>query len=255
MDAIITVRTGSTRLPSKCFLDIHEGLNSIDVIVGRLLFSNNSFDNIIVATTDLRQDDCIEDFVLDIRKRNTNTSMMGNMNALNVFRGSVSNKFTRWSGALKKFNIQKCVFIDADDPLFDPDLVSFEYAMLSSHDYVTPDLKNVYLGSHGFAFNSNVIHECASLTKDKDVEMIWKHVPSKFSNYVMDVSPLIKNEAKIRLTLDYQEDLDMIRTVLTHHGALVTRDEIVSMFKKNKKLFDINSFRNNDWKEKQDASE
>ena len=259
MDAIITVRTGSTRLPSKCFLDLHEGLNSLDMIIGRLIYSNNRFDNIIVATTDLKEDDRIEEYIKKIKtKEEIVTSKLvscSDLQILNIYRGNVTNKFTRWSGALKTFNIEKAVFIDADDPVFDPDLVAFEHAMLSSHDYVTPDLVNVYLGSHGFAFNANVIHECAMLTTGKDVEMIWKHIPEKFSNYKMSVEPLIKNEYKIRLTLDYEEDLSMLRTVFINAGSLATRDDIVSMFKANKNLFDINSFRNDDWKEKQDVSE
>ena len=56
----------------------------------------------------------------------------------------------------------------------------------------------------------------------------------------------------IRLTLDYQEDYDLIKKIIDSHGHYATPDDIIDLLHKKPELLTINSFRQQEWKLNQD---
>ena len=56
----------------------------------------------------------------------------------------------------------------------------------------------------------------------------------------------------IRLTLDYQEDYDLIQHIVASCGPFATTDDIIKLINKNPDLLKINSFRHKEWKLNQD---
>ena len=59
---IIQARMGSTRLPGKILKKVHNDIPSFQYTINQLRFSKN-IDKIVIATTELSEDDVIETFV------------------------------------------------------------------------------------------------------------------------------------------------------------------------------------------------
>ena len=102
---IIQARMGSTRLPGKILKKVDKDIPSLQYTINQLKFSKN-IDKIVIATTDLAEDDVIETFV---KKQN-----------LDCFRGNAENVLDRYYQCAKKFRFDGIVRITADCPLIDP---------------------------------------------------------------------------------------------------------------------------------------
>ena len=104
---IITVRTGSTRLPNKCLLKIN-GITTIEHLINRIKKSKKA-DLIILCTSTYKQDDILCEIATN--------------NNINYFRGSAKDKLERWNDACKKYKVDFFVTADGDDLFCDPDLI------------------------------------------------------------------------------------------------------------------------------------
>ena len=60
-----------------------------------------------------------------------------------------------------------------------------------------------------------------------------------------------KDISKYRLTLDYEEDYWLLKSIINILGQNPSRDEIENLFNNNPDFHKINYFRNSDWKDKQ----
>lgn len=232
MDAIITVRTSSSRLPEKCLLELYDGTVLEYVLNRARLFD---FDPVIATTTDDS-----DDVIVDIAKRYD----------VRCFRGSVYDKLCRWKDACDVFSIERFVTIDCDDPFFDPTLTKLSYDMLSKFDVVSPDM-NAYLGSHGWSFRRDAITLSCDTKKSNNTEMVWKHLDDSLSVADMHVHDVKSIEKHIRLTLDYIDDYVLIRTLSNILPYDCTRDDIVKLFEKHDVLCIVNEFRNDEWRHRQ----
>ncbi|MDA1060836.1 MAG: hypothetical protein O3B47_03515 [bacterium] len=230
----ITVRSQSTRLPRKCFLEFGEG-TVLDHIIKRTKFFGITP---VVCTTNLPEDQAIE----DIAKRHDAF----------CFKGSERDKLKRWRDACDFFSIKAFHTIDADDPFFDGDLAqkSMDLLLSRSLDVVYPS-EETYLASMGYSIKADILKKACLLKIDDDTEMMWyflEKVPG------FNAAPLFVPDARIRnvrLTLDYEEDYWLLRTVLRILGPNVKRDQIEDLFIKNPELFLVNWFRNEEWKSRQ----
>ncbi|MDE7169332.1 MAG: hypothetical protein K2N67_03965, partial [Mucispirillum sp.] len=98
---IIQARMGSSRLPGKVLADIC-GKPMLFHIVQRLRRSKAA-DNIIIASSDLKEDDEVYEFC-----RN---------NGIGCFRGSSSNVLERYYECARKFHLDIIVRVTGDCPL------------------------------------------------------------------------------------------------------------------------------------------
>ena len=74
--------------------------------------------------------------------------------------------------------------------------------------------------------------------------MIWFYL-DKLKDIRKTVLPSVsKNNLKLRLTLDYEEDYWLLESVRRIVGNLASRKELESLFLKNPNLYQINWFRN-----------
>ena len=113
---LITVRTGSTRLPQKALLEIN-GKSTIVHLIDRLKQSKLAND-IILCTTTLKEDNVLEDIAI--------------ANGINYYRGSITDKLERWKGACEKYNIESFVTADGDDLFCDPSLIDLAFKQLEN---------------------------------------------------------------------------------------------------------------------------
>ena len=121
-DVIVQARTGSTRLPCKVMMDLC-GKPVLQQIVERIQYCR-LVDRVIVATTELAQDDVIEQLCL--------------RRGYHVFRGSPKDVLDRYYNCARRYNAEHVVRMTADNALFDPGIVDqgIDYYFVNRKDYV-----------------------------------------------------------------------------------------------------------------------
>src|SRR5438067_2111172 len=121
--AIVQARMGSSRLPGKVLRDIH-GEPMLYRVLSRIRRAVH-LDDVLVATTSRREDDCI--------------SRLASAWGFRAFRGSEEDVLDRYYKAARFSGAELVVRITADCPLAAPELIDQAIEeMLSSHaDYVS----------------------------------------------------------------------------------------------------------------------
>ena len=234
--AFVTVRTQSTRLPRKCLLPFGEG-NVLEHVIRRA--KHFGLDPIVCTTVE-PSDDILEEIA-------------GRENA-RCFRGSVRHKLKRWLNCCDRFGLKGFHTVDADDPFFDGELVRKSFALLDEgFDVVYPtESSSAGAASVGFSLTRDIVARACGLTGDnEDTEMMWYYLES-----VPDLKSTVFPEAdsapvRVRLTLDYEEDYWLLRSVQRIVGSYAPREDIDALFRRNPDLFRINWFRNLEWKQGQ----
>jgi spore coat polysaccharide biosynthesis protein SpsF len=230
--SIITVRTASTRLPNKCLLPFGDG-NVLEHIIRRTKFYGL---HPIVCTTLESSDDIIETIA-----ENENVS---------CFRGNTVNKLKRWLDCCNYFNIEKFHTVDADDPFFDGELMKQSMRMLrQGYDVICPtESSSAGNASVGYSLTKEVIEKALkSVAETTDTEMMWYYL-DKIPGIQKVILPEKNQPSRIiRLTLDYEEDYWLLRTIQRILGNFASRKEVNDLFKRNPELYQINWFRNEEW--------
>lgn len=231
--AFITVRTSSSRLPRKCLLPFGE-CNVIEHIIHRAI--HYQLDPIICTSID-PSDDILEEIAQNERVK--------------IFRGSMINKLKRWYDCCNHFDIDSFHTVDADDPFFDGNLMKESMNLLEEgYDVVCPtESSSAGDASVGYSLTKNIIKKSLSLIEDEDdTEMMWYYLDKVTNLKKVDLPNPNNNPVKVRLTLDYDEDYWMLQTVRRIVGNLADRKTIDQLFIDNPNLYQINWFRNEEWK-------
>lgn len=234
IDGIITVRTTSSRLPAKCLLPFGEG-NVIDHLIARARAFN--IDPIICTSID-RSDDILEALAEKAGAR--------------CFRGSLNNKLKRWSDCAEHFGLKIFHTVDADDPFFDGEEMhkSMQLLLDGGYDIVCPTESSSSGGaSVGYSLTSDIVKRAvAGLNDDADTEMMWYYLEKLADRKTTTLPEKTENPLQLRLTLDYQEDYWLLRTIQRLAGSVAPRDVIDDIFRRNPDLYKVNWFHNEEWK-------
>jgi spore coat polysaccharide biosynthesis protein SpsF len=227
---IIQARMGSIRLPGKVMELLDDKNPSLYYTINQLKNSLN-VDKIIVATTKLNEDDVIE--------------KISKNNKIDCFRGSSENVLERFYECAKKFQIETIVRITADCPLIDPKIVDSIIQIFNSgkYDYVHNMKPRTFpdgLDTEIFSFKIlEEAHKNAKLPSEKEhVTPYFRNNKDKFriKNVINK-----KNMSSHRWTLDYQEDLDLIRNIVKEiKNRPILMNDIISLFNKKPNIFEIN---------------
>tara|TARA_Y200000002_G_scaffold366333_1_gene357196 strand:- start:3315 stop:4076 length:762 start_codon:yes stop_codon:yes gene_type:complete len=217
--AIIQARMGSIRRPGKILVNIL-GKSMLDHLLVRLK-SIQKVDEIVIATTENAEDDILVSW--------------GEDRDIKVFRGDQYDVLSRFYQCSVKFKADIIVRITADDPLKDPEVINHAielYLKNPNADYVSNTIIPTYPeGIDVEVFSFQALYKAYVLAvKNSDREhvtpYIWRH-PSKFK--LINFSDTTDNSL-IRLTVDYEEDVQRIALIIDHfkHNPLVGFKEIVS---------------------------
>lgn len=234
----ITVRSSSSRLKNKCFLDFG-GIMVLEHIILRCFYGGLKP---IVCTSDNKAD-----------KKIIKLARLMNVEYLV---GSENNKILRWYSCVKKFKVKYFHTLDADDLFFDWDSIkkSLEILKDTKKDVILPSKISREGGaSEGYSFSKTGIikminkHKILRL-KNADIEMIDNYL-KKLDKKKLNGSKYQKEN--IRLTLDYREDYIFLEKIRKNLGNFSHRKIINKFLNKNPKLSKINFFRNNDWRYRQ----
>jgi spore coat polysaccharide biosynthesis protein SpsF (cytidylyltransferase family) len=235
---LITVRSSSSRLPEKCFLPFGDS-TVIEHVIKRSLHYNL---DPVVCTTNNKE----YDRIVDIASRNK----------AKVFRGSDVNKLKRWQDCCKYFNIESFHSVDADDPFFCGDEVKRSFALLENgYDMVAPSPSSSNGGATvGYSLTYDILKKaCINLDQNTDTEMVWSYIERVENLKKIVLTDPSLYVVKNRMTLDYQEDYILLEAIRLMIGNFATRKQVFNLIKNNKDLLKINSFRSDEWKQKQES--
>ena len=231
--AFITVRSTSSRLPSKCFLPFGRGC-----VLEHVIRRAKTYDlDPIVCTTFEVTDDRI--------------AGIANAESVKCFRGEPIHKLKRWADCCAEFDIEAFHTVDADDPFFDGEEMKQSYSLLldGEWDMVAPSLSSAAGGaSVGYSLRRDIIERAVALTSDnEDTEMMWYWV-DKVKGLKKTILPEGDSDPlQVRLTLDYEEDYWLLASILRMVGPDADRRQVNDLLRQNPDLFKINWFRNEEW--------
>ena len=234
---IIQTRTGSTRLPAKVMMKADDKFLMIDYVINQLQHSKLS-DKIVIATTNLDQDDIIYDYV-------TNRNIL-------CFRGDETNVLQRHYECAKKYSFSTIVRIPSDKPLIDPTIVDtlIEKFQSSSYDYISNfsvNVDNEFFSSFPsgteveiFSFSAleNAFKNANTADQKEHVTPYIYENPKKFKIFTISSN---KDLSKYRWALDYEKDLKLIRLIISKiKKRPILMSDILTLFKNQPELTEIN---------------
>ncbi len=236
IDIFIPARLDSKRLSKKHLRKI----NNIPIIIhliNRLKLAKK-IRNIIVCTTNSKSDD---PFIEILQKEN-----------IMFFRGSENDILQRMLDAAKKFETDIIIDVEGDDFYTDPTYVDkIAYEMENSElDFIagnssTKTFDNKRGFPHGLipaGIRKNALEKICELKKTDNTETGYKEffmVHDFFKKKYLIPENDLKIPENLRLTLDYPEDLKLVKEVFKELGNDFHFKDLLSLFEKNPSLLEI----------------
>ena len=226
--AIIQTRLSSTRLPGKVLKSIMSK-DLLTHVVDRLK-KVEEISEIVIATTNEEQDDLLVNWC---EERN-----------LNYFRGSSENVLSRFYECAKKYGADTIIRVTSDNPLVDPNVVSMVVKKFYTEklDYCSNNLHRTF--PHGldvevFSFSSlETSHENA--VEQADIEHVTQYIKKRPEQFKIENVQLEKDYSFIRITVDEDEDLQLIKILMMMKGEGILIEEIIKIFEEVPALLNIN---------------
>ena len=231
----ITARFASSRLPGKCLLP----LGNLSVLGHSITRAINANFLPILCTSDQTTDDAL---VKEAQKYE-----------IPYFRGSHLNKIKRWSACANEIGAEQFHVIDGDDPFFDCDEIRISIKTQKDEKLdliMTSNRSDSGFASVGFTSTADFMHVLADRTNKlptQDLDVIpWETLllPSDKVSKMPDSFLISDQGLKIRLTLDYPEDLQLLNIVAQKCGVNASRTSIEDYLNTNRELLELNNFRN-----------
>lgn len=207
---ISMARMTSTRLPGKVLMEV-EGQALLDVHVKRLQQAKN-VDEVYVATTTNEPDNAIVDFC---QARNINYS-----------RGSEMDVLSRYLQCAELAQADVIVRVTSDCPLIDPDIIDGaveQFLVQDECDYVHADIGKFPRGFDCEVFSRQTLIEAdAEATSPIDREHVTSFIYGHPERYKVTPHTTSEDNSELRLCVDEQADLELIRKIAAHFGEALT---------------------------------
>ena len=227
---IIAARLKSSRLKEKALLKIGD-LTSVEKCIKNACSFEN-VNSVILATSTLESDDALKDYTFS--------------NAVVFHKGDPEDVVDRYLQIIRKLKIDVVVRVTADNPFIDNEILQI---LLESHfktgaDYTTA--KDAAIGTNLEIINASALEKVKSFFPSADYSeyMTWYFANNAdyFElNYVNLPEALVR---PYRLTLDYDEDLEMFRKIeesLSPKNSEYTLRDVFEFLDANSDINDINS--------------
>jgi len=229
----IQARMTSTRLPGKVMLPI-QGKPTLELMIERLR-RVRGVDGIILCTTTNATDDVLAALAARL--------------GIACYRGSEDDVLMRVLEAARANNVETIVETTGDCPLIDPAIIESVMAAYreSPVDYCSNVLERCYpIGMDTQVFSTRVLEDVARRTDDAEdhehVSIFIYRNPQIYSLRHVPATPF-RHRPKLRLTLDTQEDLDLITRIydgLYPEKPDFTLDDMLNLLDRNPEWLSIN---------------
>lgn len=200
---IIQARMGSTRLPGKVLMYL-AGKTALDRVVERVRLADE-IKQVVIATTELEQDNPIVDFCEALREQDIDVDW---------FRGPELDVLARYLETAEHFDADPIIRVTADCPLIDPGVLNSLVRLYRANvpAFVTNSLHRTFpLGFDAQVFSLDMLRQAAQQTgEDYDAEHVVRWMMKQPGSFNL-VAPA--NLSNIRLTLDTREDLRLLRDI------------------------------------------
>jgi spore coat polysaccharide biosynthesis protein SpsF len=241
--AIIQARTGSSRLPNKILLRIL-GKEILLLLIDRVIASK-LIDKIVIATTLSKDDNKIIEIVENYHPK------------VSFFRGNENDVLDRYYKAALEYKYEKnldIIRITSDCPLIDPQVVDLHIKEFNQRkvDYLSSRISK-RTWPHGMEmeiFTFEALQQAWENAKEPFerehvTPYIYQSNPDKFKLYEFSYK---KDISDYRLTIDYREDFEFIKTIfekLFKKNPLFTLVDIIQLLESEPELLRINENRIN----------
>jgi len=226
---IIQARMSSTRLPGKVLMKIDDKNSALFTLINQLKYSKK-LDKIILATTNLKNDDAIIDLMKKMK--------------ITTFRGDPNNVLDRYYKCAKKFSCSIIVRITADNPLIDPTIVDKTVEKFTSNSFDC--VSNVYPRTYPYGTEIEVFSFQAlervwnQSTNDYEKEHVtpfFYRNPEKFRIGTVNNK---KNLSSLRWTMDTMDDLIFIKKITSKiKKRPILMNDILKLLSKEPKLINL----------------
>ena len=227
--ASINARMGSTRLPGKALADIG-GQPLLSLLLHRLRKAK-TLDKIVLATTTFPEDDVLLDWADDV--------------GLPVFRGSELDVLERTVEANAWMGSDIVVRVCGDTPLIDPDLVDRAVQLVErgTCDIAMSAADRKY--PHGVSAHVCKMSDLEHLHETLSDPVLREHVTlhlyesGEYKVHKLQGKPEWDCEGQ-RLQVDYKEDLEVVRLIISRLGVDCSLGDIVALLRREPWIRGIN---------------
>ena len=237
--ALVTIRNSSTRLPNKAIMKIKKDIRAVDIVLKRA--SKTGFKVILTTSTDAT-DDIFEEIAKEHK--------------VNIFRGSLYNKIKRWYDCFNKFNLDNGILIDGDDLSFDFEIGKRAIdELIRSNSEIIECPTQMAPGLFTYAITKNGIEKLFKIANENelDTDVITKFIEkSKIKKQFVSMKEF-ERSSKVRLTLDYYEDLEFYKKLYENVDILASGEKILEFLNKNQYIAQINFYKHKDYLENQSS--
>lgn len=227
---IIQARTGSTRLPGKVIQKIDNVSTVLDYVINQVKFSKR-IEKIIVATTNLTEDDVICEYLASHK--------------IEFFRGSSEDVLDRYYQCAKIFSIDNIVRITADNPLIDPNIIDSiidEYKN-NKCDYVSNTLHRTFpYGTEVEIFSFKSLEKAwNNAKKPSEREHVTPFIYDLQNRFILINKEFEEDLSHLRYTVDKIEDLKLVKEIIKNISARpILIQDVITLYKKRPEIFEIN---------------
>ena len=230
IDCIIQARMGSTRLPGKVMMKVDKTNTILSHVINQLK-NSKKIDRLIIATTDLQEDDIIVNHAKILKT--------------DLFRGNAVDVLDRYYQCAKKFSSEIIVRITADNPLIDPNIVDnvINQFLKNSFDYITNANPRTYpYGTEVEVFSFQALEEASNNAENPSER---EHVTPYFHNnkeeFKISNIKLTENLSHLRWTVDRENDLKFVKKIISEiKNRPILMQDIIKLISKKPEILDIN---------------
>ena len=226
---IIQARTGSNRLPKKILKKLDDK-TILDYVIQQTEKSKK-IEKMILATTNLDEDNIIEDFCTEKN--------------IECFRGSENDVLDRYYQCAKKYSFDPIVRITSDNPIVDPEIIdlAIEKFQKGKFDMVTTCNKRSYpYGISVEVFSFKVLKKSWEKSRlSSEREHVVLYIQNKKNNFrIFDlINP--ENLTYINCTVDNEADFQLVKKVVSEiKERPILMKHLVKLFKEKPELLEIN---------------
>jgi len=227
LGCIIQARMCSTRLKGKVLREISPDETLLSFLIKQIK-NCKSLKNIVVATTNLKEDDVIVDFLKS--------------NNIQIFRGNPENVLDRFYHCALEFNFSTIVRLTADNPLIDPCVIDLivENFLSSKCDYLSNTHPRTFpQGNDTEIFSFKSLKETwLNATKFSEKEHVTPYIYNNPNLFKIENLSHTVDYSDLRWTVDHLNDLEFVQQIINKikHRPILFHD-IVSLLDKDPKLF------------------